>query len=114
MVSFDELRDASMQRAHESFGHFMKWGPTDWGNAMAGEAGECCNFVKKLRRLQTDPTEIPDTPEATELIDNIGKEAADVVIYLDLLTARLGISLGEYVVSKFNEVSDRRNSSARL
>lgn len=30
------------------------WTIADWSNAMAGEAGEAANVVKKLRRVQTD------------------------------------------------------------
>ncbi len=34
----------------------------------------------------------------------------DVVIYADLLAARLGMSLNDFVMWKFNEVSLRRGS----
>jgi NTP pyrophosphatase (non-canonical NTP hydrolase) len=69
---------------------------------MAGECGEVCNLIKKLRRGESVP-----------LIE-IGDELADVVIYCDLLAARLKIDLGDAVVRKFNEVSDRRHASTFL
>jgi hypothetical protein len=75
---------------------------TDWACALAGETGEACNLIKKLRRGDAIDTE------------DIGKELADVVIYADLLAARLGIDLGEAVVQKFNEVSDRYGYAGKL
>jgi NTP pyrophosphatase (non-canonical NTP hydrolase) len=41
--------------------------------------------------------------------DDIAKESADIVIYLDLLCTREGIDLGVEIVKKFNEVSKRVN-----
>ena len=65
---------------------------------MAGETGEACNLIKKLRRGEAVR---PET---------IGEEIADVVIYADLLAARLGLDLGECVRAKFNLVSVKRGS----
>lgn len=71
---------------------------------MAGECGEACNLVKKLRRGENIHK------------DHIAHELADLVIYADLLAARLNINLGAAVVEKFNMVSDRTRklSSVRL
>jgi NTP pyrophosphatase (non-canonical NTP hydrolase) len=69
---------------------------------MAGECGEACNLIKKLRRGQ-DIT-----------VESIGKELADVVTYVDLLAARLGIDLEVAIINKFNEVSDRCGSAIKL
>jgi NTP pyrophosphatase (non-canonical NTP hydrolase) len=81
---------------------------------MAGEAGEVCNAVKKLRRLEdgTNPAKDPQTE--SEAIKDIGAELADTVIYCDLLAARLGLDLSVEIRAKFNEVSRRMNSSVRL
>lgn len=41
-------------------------------------------------------------------------ELADVIIYADLIAARLGIDLGDAVRRKFNEVSELREAEERL
>lgn len=101
-LSFDELRYTNIGRCEQLFHKLFDWSPTDWACAMAGECGEACNLIKKSRR--------------GELVayDDVADELADVVMYADLLAARLGINLGEAVRKKFNEVSDKRGSSFRL
>ena len=79
-----------------------EWTIADWSNALAGETGELCNWVKKVRR--------GDNIDMAEL----GKELADIVIYADLLADKLGLDLGECVRSKFNEVSERVRSSVKI
>jgi len=81
---------------------------------MAGELGEACNQIKKLRRL-TDGKQLANIPtSAKAIVNKIAKELADTVIYADLLAARLGIDLGISVRDKFNEVSDRVGSDIKL
>jgi NTP pyrophosphatase (non-canonical NTP hydrolase) len=102
-LTFDYLRLTNKRRCEESFCHPIEdWNPAEWSNAMAGEVGEACNLTKKL--LRGDEVSVKD----------IGKEIADVVIYADLLATRLGLSLESCVVDKFNETSERRQSSIRL
>jgi NTP pyrophosphatase (non-canonical NTP hydrolase) len=79
-----------------------EWSLADWINALAGETGELCNLVKKIRR--------GDVIDAKEL----GKELADIVIYADLLASQMGLDLSECVQQKFNEVSDRVGSQIKL
>lgn len=113
-LNFDQLRTTNVERCETVFHPLQAWSPTDWGCAMAGETGEACNFIKKLRRLEGADRYF-DTPERrAELNVKIAKELADVVIYADLLAARLGIDLGEAVRQKFNEVSDEHNCSIKL
>lgn len=81
---------------------------------MAGETGEACNKIKKLRRLDGADAGLDTEKRREDLRQEIGKELADVVIYADLLAARLGISLGAYVRGKFNQVSRERGSKLRL
>jgi len=102
-LGFNELRQANVKRCESVFHPLESWSPTDWATAMAGECGEACNLIKKLRR-------------GGELIplQSIASELADLVTYADLLAARLGINLGVAVREKFNEVSDRQNSDVRL
>lgn len=113
-LTFNELRDANVTRCEEVFHDLDSWSPTDWATAMAGECGEACNEVKKLRRLDGADSE-SDTPEERERLRvAIGKEIADMIIYADLLAARLGIDLDEFVTAKFNEVSKKRRSTVIL
>lgn len=101
-LTFKTLRAVNLARCEQAFHPLDSWSATDWACAMGGECGEALNLIKKLRR--------------GELItrEEIGKELADVVIYADLLATRLGINLGEAVIQKFNEVSDRVGSDIVL
>ncbi len=102
-LTFDVLREKNVARCEQVFHPLDSWSPTDWACAMAGEAGEACNIMKKMRR--------GDEGNFTEAL---AKELADVVIYADLLAARMGIDLGEEVLRKFNEVSLERLSDIYL
>ena len=101
-LSFNKLRDANVRRCNDVFHPLKEWSPTDWGCAMAGEAGEACNLLKKIRRGEDIPKE------------DIARELADVVIYADLCAARLDIDLGAAVAEKFNIVSHRKGSKILL
>ena len=68
---------------------------------LCGEAGEFANMAKKRKKGKDIP------------IKELGKELADIVMYCDLAAASLGISLEEYVIKKFNEVSKRHPKSHR-
>lgn len=100
-LSFSELRDAMSARAEDLTG-CEDWTIADWGNAMAGECGEACNVVKKMRRGDNIDTSV------------LAHELADVVCYADRLAYVLGIDLGAAVREKFNIVSVRRSSAVRL
>lgn len=113
-LGFRELRVANVERCEQVFHKLHDWSPTDWACAMAGEAGETCNTVKKLRRLDGADSSADMAEHRVELYMQIGRELADTVIYCDLLAARLGLDLGDFVRSKFNEVSAKRGSSVKL
>ena len=81
---------------------------------MAGECGEVCNAVKKLRRLQDGTNTAKDPQTEAEALHDIGEELADLIIYADLLAARLGLDLSVEIEAKFNSVSRLRGSSVRL
>ncbi len=101
-LRFSELRSKNVLRCEDVFHPLDSWSPTDWGCALAGEAGEACNLAKKMRRGEDVP------------LLEMSHELADVVIYADLLAARLGIDLGQAVKDKFNIVSARKGSKVRL
>lgn len=113
-MNFKTLRKANVTRCETVFHPLNSWSITDWACAMAGEAGETCNAVKKLRRLDDGTNTSKDPQTHAEHVESIAQEIADTVIYCDLLAARLGIDLGEAVKIKFNEVSVRMKSSVTL
>jgi NTP pyrophosphatase (non-canonical NTP hydrolase) len=87
----------------KSFGYTVWQMPVlFWSTALAGEVGELCNFIKKK-----------EYGDKVNKID-IAKEAADIIIYLDLLCTHLEIDLEQSVINKFNEVSQRVNSKIKL
>ncbi len=96
-----------------------KWSVADWSNALAGEVGEICNAVKKLRRVEDGIANLNvesgrqlDTREAA--VAKVAEELADTFIYLDLLAQHLGIDLPDAIVQKFNIVSERYGFPERL
>ena len=113
-LGLGRLRVKNVDRCEDAFHALNDWSPTDWACAMAGECGEACNLIKKLRRLDGADNE-HDSPEQREHFKKlIAKELADLVIYTDLLAARLNIDLSEAVVDKFNLVSAERGSKHLL
>ena len=89
----------------------LDWSVSDWGVAMAGEAGEVCNAIKKLNRLRdefankNDPGRQIDSFEEGKRV--IGKEIADTYLYLDLLAQRLDLDIEKEIREKFNSVSEK-------
>lgn len=83
---------------------------------MGGECGEALNVIKKLRRLDTEGDTAPANAglDRATLMKAAADEIADMVIYADLLCARLGISLGDAIVSKFNRTSAKVGSPHQL
>lgn len=89
------------------------WSLADYSNAMCGEAGEAANVVKKIRRIETMVAGADDH-KLPELLQALGKELADVAIYLDILANEAGIDLRRVIIDKFNEVSEKRGFPERL
>ncbi len=101
-LKFSELRLHNVARCVACFHPLESWSETDWATAAAGEMGEMCNFIKKRRRGEVvNPLEV-------------AKEMADIVTYLDLLAARMGIDLGAVVRIKFNQISAECGYNAGL
>lgn len=102
MDILNQLREASRKRC-SAFGFELdEWSVTDWGNATAGEVGELCNKLKKIRRGDIIP------------LVSVGEEAADVAIYLDLTCQKLGLNLEQMIVHTFNKKSDEIGSDIKL
>jgi NTP pyrophosphatase (non-canonical NTP hydrolase) len=79
------------------------WSPSDWLTAVTGELGELASLLK-MRNRERD--QLPGN-KFSPTDKQIAAELADVLTYLDLLAAVLGIDLGRATVEKFNEVSAR-------
>lgn len=106
-LDLDVLRIANVDRCQSGrFNHQLgDWSEAQWACALAGEVGELCNLIKKrFRGIKTD--------KVTKKM--LADEIADIATYLDLLAAKLDISLGEAICNKFNEVSVKRGSPIRL
>jgi NTP pyrophosphatase (non-canonical NTP hydrolase) len=82
------------------------WTGADWSNAMAGEAGETCNVVKKLRRFDFGIRQA-EAPDREALMAKLATEIGDTFLYLDLLAQFYRLDLATCVVDTFNRVSDR-------
>lgn len=106
-LEFDNFSHINAKRANEcKFGkedHTLQSLPNIyWSNAIAGEAGELANLVKKLH-LGRDI-----------VVEDLAKEIADVVTYCDLFCTKLGFKLSDVLAAKFNEVSDRHNCNIKI
>ena len=115
-LTFTRLRKANVARCEEVFHPITAWSLTDWATAAAGELGEACNVIKKMRRFEgshNDPARNID-PESAEGKLMLGHEIAEVVIHQDLLAARAGIDLAGAVQEKFDLVSRREGSGIVL
>lgn len=115
-LTLRQISDVNKSRAshwHPGFPDDDTWTGSDWSNAMAGEAGEACNVVKKLRRAECGLVGKLDPPP-DELVAKLAHEIADVYLYLDLLAQKYGIDLQEAIVEKFNMVSELQDFPERL
>lgn len=108
-IRIDRLTAANADRCPEIYHPIDAWSPTDWACSMAGEAGEACNLVKKMRRATEDPREY-----AWKNRMRIAAEVAHTVIYGDLLCQRIGMSLESAIRREFNHTAARVGSRVRL
>lgn len=110
-LTFKELRDKDVARCVTFGNQLHEWSEAEWACAAAGEVGELCNLIKKRFRAGVgNALRHKHYPSPQEVAD----EAADTIIYLDLLLARMDLDLGEAVRRKFNEVSDRAGINIKL
>lgn len=103
-LTFDEFRAANMARCvkwHPA--GIESWSPSDWLTAVTGELGELASLLKMRNRERDGLPGNKFSPTDKQVADEI----ADVLTYLDLLAAVLGVNLGQAAVEKFNEVSER-------
>lgn len=89
------------------------WSGADWSNAAAGEMGETCNVVKKLRRIENGMQQAAGDTQA-DLLGELATEIGDTFIYLDLLAQYYGLDIAECVADTFNRVSRREGFPERI
>ena len=114
-LTFNVLRNANLKRLPEfknSRGEVVHttsdgsdWCLAQWSNATLGELGEAANIIKKIERGDI-------TLEAAR--EDLGRELADAATYLDILASVAGINLGQAIIKKFNEISERIGSRVIL
>jgi len=97
----------------------VPWVGSDWSNAMAGEAGEACNVVKKLRRIETGTMGAHNGGETDwdALVLKLAEELSDTILYAVLVADHYGLSgedLENAVIAKFNLVSVESGFPERL
>lgn len=96
LISFDELRRKNIERCPHYGYPVEERTPIEW-----------------LDRLYDEVLELSHAVESHNKQD-IGKEIADVVTFCDLLATRYGFNLGDLVLDKFNEISQRVGSDVRM
>lgn len=104
-LSLHELRSHNIERCSKYFpgNHMETWSANDWMVALTGEVGELANVLKKLKRGY----DLTRGLDEVHLRAECAKELGDIQCYLDLLAAKLGVSLATATKDKFNEVSKR-------
>lgn len=116
-LTFAELSDKAWSRSLRWLSA-RNWSPSDWAVAVAGEAGELCNAVKKWNRVRDGMANLNEPGRRVEgdadLRAKVGEELADVVIYAPSMAAALGIDLEAEVVRKFDSVSELYGFPERL
>lgn len=100
-MEFDEFQKLSDRRCSEAFPECDDWDARDWAMAVAGEAGELCNLLKKVRRGDLS---LEDRDTRRRLLS----ELADVITYSDLMITRtFNARTEDVILEKFYEVSRR-------
>lgn len=119
-LTFDRLRKANLLRDQEIYNDMPHWTTSDWGLAFAGEAGEACNKIKKLKKFRDKQLQVAAKDpvnfemKSKKLRHEIGEELADTVIYADFLAQNLCLDLSEAIIAKFNLKSHEENSTVFL
>lgn len=97
-LMFREFQEMNRTRCDEAFHPTKEWPIQNWALAIAGEAGELCNLVKKV--IRGDFT-------LEEKRQEILEEIADVMTYCDLAMTHLDADTATELMAKFDKVSAR-------
>lgn len=104
MKELRDFRAINVRRCITVWRKLEDWGADQWALRMVAEAAELCNAVTQYM-------------EGRKRLEDVMSEYADVYAYLDLLAARLYVSpegAWGHVLSKFNEVSERKGFAERI
>lgn len=92
-LTYAALREVNVARCTGSWKMPLdSWSYTEWVVALGGEIGESLNLLKKLNRSRGGW--VGNTEEDVALQRKLADELADVVIYLDLVTASQDVDFG--------------------
>ena len=90
MLTNEKLREANVARCaiwHKD--EKIPWTTAQWCVAMCGEVGEVLDQVKKLNRITSG---IPGNKRTdAQVVEDLGSELCDVILYADLLAHECGI-----------------------
>lgn len=106
-INLASLRDANMSLLQHIVGAdatqgLASWTVTDWATAVGGKTGTLLELISKVRSNQSvNPLDIAHA-------------VGGLVLYLDFLALRLGISLEESVRAKFNNEAEAAGWNQRL
>ena len=88
-------KQITLKQLEEKIAMYGPAHPTYWGCALAGEAGELANLLKKVER------------DNVNLTPSIAEELADVLIYTILTAKRFNIDLTDAVLTKITKLSEK-------
>lgn len=118
-LTFDEVTAINVDRCESWHNNgIADWSPERWLLAAISEAGEAGNALKKLWRIEDEIGNISEADRQLntrdEVMAKVGEEIADTYLYLNLFAARIGLSIPNEVIKKFNAVSIKYGFPQRL
>jgi len=113
-LTFKKFQIINDLRSNEWHGENEDQSLADFGNALAGEAGELCNFLKKIRRVQSGMRYRASEGNIIELTERASYEIADVIIQAFLVATELNLDVETILKTKFNITSDEFGFSQKL
>jgi NTP pyrophosphatase (non-canonical NTP hydrolase) len=119
MISIREFQRLNVTRGLRWHGNTLdNWSVFEWAGAMCGEAGECANAAKKLKRLEQNLQTINEEARHYSTIEEaksvVAKEAADTIIYGILLIHQCGLDAEDVIREVFNKKSEEYGFPERL
>jgi NTP pyrophosphatase (non-canonical NTP hydrolase) len=120
-LTLQKLMDISIERSKRWHDGSKPWSVLEWAGAMCGEAGECANAAKKLKRLEdlipSINHEARHFSSIAEAKMNVVQEVCDTILYAVLVAASTGVSsleLEAAIVYVFNVKSEEYGFPERL
>lgn len=111
-LTFARLREQNLPRCKRWHPEGAPpWALDDWLLAMGGEVGEALNVVKKLNRDRDGL--VGNTRSRIELVESLGAELADAVIYLDICVGWDFPDRPVFLETDFDDVRDDTEFAVR-